>query len=249
MVTTDRISAFDHVLGTIPFKGEVLSRLTAFWFDKVKDIAPIHLVSAPDPSVMVVKRAKALPVEVIIRGYITGSLWRDYQSGAAEAYGIDWPKDLKKDQKFAQPIITPSTKAEYGKHDLPISEKAIVEQGLVPAAVWQEATTIARKLFARGQEWAASRGLILVDTKYEMGIADGKLVVIDEIHTPDSSRYWVAEGYQRRFDAGQEQEMLDEEASAVAHQEHGFSATARPRPSPTRSGSCWPASTSTSSSG
>ena len=229
MVTTDRISAFDHVLGTIPFKGEVLSRLTAFWFDKVKDIAPIHLVSAPDPSVMVVKRAKALPVEVIIRGYITGSLWRDYQSGAAEAYGIDWPKDLKKDQKFAQPIITPSTKAEYGKHDLPISEKAIVEQGLVPAAVWQEATTIARKLFARGQEWAASRGLILVDTKYEMGIADGKLVVIDEIHTPDSSRYWVADGYQRRFDAGQEQEMLDKEnVRQWLIKEHGFSGHGTP---------------------
>ncbi len=229
MVTTDRISAFDHVLGTIPFKGEVLSRLTAFWFDKVKDIAPIHLVSAPDPSVMVVKRAKALPVEVIIRGYITGSLWRDYQSGAAEAYGIDWPKDLKKDQKFPAPIITPSTKAEYGKHDLPISEKAIVEQGLVPAAVWQEATSIARKLFARGQEWAASRGLILVDTKYEMGIADGKLVVIDEIHTPDSSRYWVADGYQRRFDAGQEQEMLDKEnVRQWLIKEHGFSGHGTP---------------------
>ena len=229
MVTTDRISAFDHVLGTIPFKGEVLSRLTAFWFDKVKDIAPIHLVAAPDPSVMVVKRAKALPVEVIIRGYITGSLWRDYQSGSAGAYGIDWPKDLKKDQKFAQPIITPSTKAEYGQHDLPISEKAIVEQGLVPAAVWKEATDVARRLFARGQEWALQRGLILVDTKYEMGIADGKLVVIDEIHTPDSSRYWVADGYQQRFDAGQEQQMLDKEnVRQWLIKEHGFSGHGTP---------------------
>lgn len=229
MVTTDRISAFDHVLGTIPFKGEVLSRLTAFWFDKVKDIAPIHLVAAPDPSVMVVKRAKALPVEVIIRGYITGSLWRDYQSGSAGAYGIDWPKDLKKDQKFAAPIITPSTKAEYGQHDLPISEKAIVEQGLVPAAVWKEATEVARRLFARGQEWALKRGLILVDTKYEMGIADGKLVVIDEIHTPDSSRYWVADGYQQRFDAGQEQQMLDKEnVRQWLIKEHGFSGHGQP---------------------
>jgi phosphoribosylaminoimidazole-succinocarboxamide synthase len=229
MVTTDRISAFDHVLGTIPFKGEVLSRLTAFWFDKVKDIAPIHLLSAPDPSVMVVKRAKALPVEVIIRGYITGSLWRDYQSGAAGAYGIDWPTDLKKDQKFAAPIITPSTKADYGKHDLPISEKAIVEQGLVPAAVWKEATDIARRLFERGQAWALSRGLILVDTKYEMGIADGKLVVIDEIHTPDSSRYWVADGYQARFDAGQEQQMLDKEnVRQWLIKEHGFSGHGAP---------------------
>ncbi|MBK9516992.1 MAG: phosphoribosylaminoimidazolesuccinocarboxamide synthase [Anaeromyxobacter sp.] len=229
MVTTDRISAFDHVLGTIPFKGEVLSRLTAFWFDKVKDIAPIHLLAAPDPSVMVVRRAKALPVEVIIRGYITGSLWRDYQAGKAGDYGIDWPKDLKKDQRFAAPILTPSTKAEYGQHDLPISEKAIVEQGLVPAAVWQEATAIARRLFARGQEWAASRGLILVDTKYEMGIADGKLVVIDEIHTPDSSRYWVADGYEQRFAAGRDQDMLDKEnVRQWLIKEHGFSGHGTP---------------------
>ena len=229
MVTTDRISAFDHVLGTIPFKGEVLSRLTAFWFDKVKDIAPIHLVAAPDPSVMVVKRAKALPVEVIIRGYITGSLWRDYQSGAAGAYGIDWPKGLKKDQKFAAPLITPSTKAEYGQHDLPISEADIVAKGLVSAATWKEATDIARRLFARGQEWALQRGLILVDTKYEMGIADGKLVVIDEIHTPDSSRYWVADGYQARFDAGQEQQMLDKEnVRQWLIKEHGFSGHGKP---------------------
>ena len=229
MVTTDRISAFDHVLGTIPFKGEVLSRLTAFWFDKVKDIAPIHLLESPDPSVMVVKKAKALPVEVIIRGYITGSLWRDYQSGQAGAYGIEWPKDLRKDQKFAQPIITPSTKAEYGQHDLPISEADIVAKGLVPAPVWKEATEIARRLFARGQEWALQRGLILVDTKYEMGIADGKLVVIDEIHTPDSSRYWVADGYQARFDAGQEQQMLDKEnVRQWLIKEHGFSGHGTP---------------------
>jgi phosphoribosylaminoimidazole-succinocarboxamide synthase len=229
MVTTDRISAFDHVLGTIPFKGEVLSRLTAFWFDKVKDIAPIHLLSAPDPSVMVVRRAKALPVEVIIRGYITGSLWRDYQAGKAGAYGIDWPKDLKKDQKLAQPLITPSTKAEYGKHDEPISEADIVGRGLVPPAVWKEATEIARRLFARGQAWALSRGLILVDTKYEMGIADGKLLVIDEIHTPDSSRYWVADGSEQRFAAGQEQEMLDKEnVRQWLIKEHGFSGHGTP---------------------
>src|SRR5512134_3945287 len=175
MVTTDRVSAFDHVLGTIPFKGEVLSRLTLFWFDKVKDVAPTHLVTAPDPSVMVVKRAKALPVEIIIRGHITGSLWRDYQSGKAAAYGIDWPAGLRKDQAFDAPILTPSTKAEYGQHDEPISEADILKRGLVAPEVWQEAVAIARRLFARGQEWARSRGLILVDTKYEMGIGpDGR---------------------------------------------------------------------------
>jgi phosphoribosylaminoimidazole-succinocarboxamide synthase len=229
MVTTDRISAFDHVLGTIPFKGEVLSRLTLFWFDKVKDLAPTHLLDAPDPSVMVVKKAKALPVEIVIRGYITGSLWRDYQAGKAGAYGIDWPAGLRKDQRFDEPIITPSTKAEYGKHDEPISEKAIVEQGLVAPEVWREATAIAKRLFARGQEWAQSRGLILVDTKYEMGMADGRLTVIDEIHTPDSSRYWVASGYRERFEKGVEQEMLDKEnIRQWLIKEHGFSGHGKP---------------------
>ncbi len=231
MITTDRVSAFDHVLGTIPFKGEVLSRLTAFWFDKVKDLAPTHLIDVPDPSVMVVKKAKALPVEIVIRGYVTGSLWRDYQAGKAGAYGIDWPKGLAKDQAFDQPVITPSTKAEYGKHDEPISEQQILAQKLVAPEVWKEATAVAHRLFARGQEWARSRGLILVDTKYEMGIAEGKLVVIDEIHTPDSSRYWVADGYQDRFAKGVDQEMLDKEnIRQWLIKEHGFSGHGKPPP-------------------
>jgi phosphoribosylaminoimidazole-succinocarboxamide synthase len=229
MCTSDRISAFDHVLGTIPFKGEVLSRLTTFWFDKVKDLAPTHILSVPDPSVMVVKRAVAFPVEIVIRGYITGSLWRDYQAGKAGAYGIDWPAGLKKDQRFDRPIITPSTKAEYGKHDEPISEAQIIEQKLVTPERWREACDIAHRLFARGQEWASSRGLILVDTKYEMGIADGKLVVIDEIHTPDSSRYWLAREYLQRFMAGQEQQMLDKEnIRQWLIKEHGFSGHGKP---------------------
>jgi phosphoribosylaminoimidazole-succinocarboxamide synthase len=231
MITSDRISAFDHVLGTIPFKGEVLSRLTAFWFDKVKDIAPTHIIDVPDPSVMVVKKAKPLPIEIVIRGYITGSLWRDYQAGKAGAYGIEWPKGLKKDQKFEKAIITPSTKEEYGKHDMPISEKEILDKGMVPAAVWHEATAVAQRLFQRGQEWARTRGLILVDTKYEMGIADGKLVVIDEIHTPDSSRYWIADGYEKRFAAGQDQEMLDKEnIRQWLIKEHNFSGHGTPPP-------------------
>ncbi len=231
MITTDRVSAFDHVLGTIPFKGEVLSRLTAFWFDKVKDLAPTHLLEVPDPSVMVVKKAKALPIEIVIRGYLTGSLWRDYEAGKAGAYGIDWPKGLRKDQAFEKAIITPSTKAEYGKHDEPISEQEILGQKLVAPEVWREATAIARRLFARGQEWARSRGLILVDTKYEMGIAEGRLVVIDEIHTPDSSRYWVADGYQDRFARGVDQEMLDKEnIRQWLIKEHGFSGHGKPPP-------------------
>jgi phosphoribosylaminoimidazole-succinocarboxamide synthase len=231
MVTTDRVSAFDHVLGTIPFKGEVLSRLTAFWFEKVKDVAPTHVVDLPDPSVMVVKRAKPLPIEIVIRGYITGSLWRDYQAGKAGAYGIAWPEGLRKDQRFDRPIITPSTKAEYGKHDEPISEREILAQGLVAPELWREATAVAERLFQRGQEWARSRGLILVDTKYEMGTVDGKLVVIDEIHTPDSSRYWVAEDYEERFAKGAEQEMLDKEnIRQWLIKEHGFSGHGTPPP-------------------
>jgi len=231
MITTDRVSAFDHVLGTIPFKGEVLSRLTLFWFGKVKDIAPTHLVDAPDPSVMVVKKAKPLPIEIVIRGYITGSLWRDYQSGTAGAYGIAWPNGLRKDQRFEKPVVTPSTKAEYGKHDEPISEAEILAKRIVAPEVWREATALAERLFARGQEWARSRGLILVDTKYEMGIAEGKLVVIDEIHTPDSSRYWVADGYPDRFAKGQDQEMLDKEnIRQWLIKEHGFSGHGKPPP-------------------
>jgi phosphoribosylaminoimidazole-succinocarboxamide synthase len=237
MVTTDRVSAFDHVLGTIPFKGEVLSRLTAFWFEKVKDIAPTHLLAFPDPSVMVVKKAKPLPIEIVIRGYITGSLWRDYQAGKAGAYGLEWPKGLKKDQAFEKAIITPSTKEEYGKHDEPISEQAILDRKIVAPEVWREATSIARRLFARGQEWAKSRGLILVDTKYEMGIvaeadgSGGRLVVIDEIHTPDSSRYWVADGYADRFARGVDQEMLDKEnIRQWLINEHGFSGHGKPPP-------------------
>jgi phosphoribosylaminoimidazole-succinocarboxamide synthase len=231
MITTDRVSAFDHVLGTIPFKGEVLSRLTAFWFEKVKDIAPTHLVDVPDPSVMVVRKAKPLPIEIVIRGYITGSLWRDYQAGKAGAYGIEWPKGLRKDEQLEKPIVTPSTKAQYGQHDEPISEQEILSRKLVAPELWREAVAVAQRLFQRGQEWARSRGLVLVDTKYEMGVADGKLVVIDEIHTPDSSRYWVAEGYSERFARGAEQEMLDKEnIRQWLIKEHGFSGHGKPPP-------------------
>jgi phosphoribosylaminoimidazole-succinocarboxamide synthase len=231
MITTDRVSAFDHVLGTIPFKGEVLSRLTLFWFDKVKDIAATHVIESPDPSVMVVRKAQPFPIELVIRGYITGSLWRDYQSGKAGAYGIDWPAGLRKDQELERPIITPSTKAEYGKHDEPISEQEILEKGMVAPELWKEAVAIAHRLFARGQEWAQKRGLILVDTKYEMGVADGRLIVIDEIHTPDSSRYWVADGYQARLAKGQDQEMLDKEnIRQWLIREHGFSGHGKPPP-------------------
>lgn len=213
MITTDRLSAFDRVLTTVPFKGELLNRLTTFWFDKTRDVAPNHILDIPDPSVLVVRRCQPLAVEMVVRGYITGSLWRDFQAGkGAKAYGIELPKDLRKDQKFDQPILTPSTKEEVGKHDEPISPKELVARGTITRKQWDEMARVTLDLFAAGQAWAKKRGLILVDTKYEFGLdPGGKLLVIDEIHTPDSSRYWIAEGSEERFRKGEEQKNLDKE--------------------------------------
>jgi phosphoribosylaminoimidazole-succinocarboxamide synthase len=214
LITTDRLSAFDHVLTTIPFKGEVLNRLAAFWFEKTAGIIQNHVLDLPDANALVARACQPLPVEVVVRGYLTGSFWRDYQAGTASAaYGVPLAAGMRRDQRFETPLITPSTKAEAGQHDLPLSEAQVVA-GLVPKAVWEEARAAALALFALGQEWARSRGLILVDTKYEFGLdaqSRGKLTLIDEIHTPDSSRYWIADQYQRRFDAGEEQQMLDKE--------------------------------------
>jgi phosphoribosylaminoimidazole-succinocarboxamide synthase len=211
LITTDRLSAFDHVLTTIPFKGEVLNRLAAFWFGKTADIIQNHLIDLPDPNTLVARSCEPLMVEVVVRGYLTGSFWRDYQAGrASKDYGIPLPEGMKRDQRFEKALITPSTKAEAGQHDMPLSEAKILE-GLVPKALWEQARASALALFARGQEWAKSQGLILVDTKYEFGLANGKLMLIDEIHTPDSSRYWIADQYQARFEAGDEQQMLDKE--------------------------------------
>lgn len=213
MVTSDRLSAFDRVLTTVPFKGEVLNRLTVFWFEKTKDVAQNHILDVPDPSVLVVRRLQPLAVEMVVRGYITGSLWRDYQAGkGASAYGISLPKDLRKDQRFEKALLTPSTKEEVGKHDQPISPAELVARGTLAQGQWDEMARMALDLFAAGQAWAKERGLILVDTKYEFGVDKaGKLWVIDEIHTPDSSRYWIAAGSEERFLRGEEQKMLDKE--------------------------------------
>jgi phosphoribosylaminoimidazole-succinocarboxamide synthase len=227
MVTTDRVSAFDHVLGTIPFKGQILTEIANFWFEKTKDIAPNHIISSPDPQVLVAKKAETLPVEVIVRGYITGSLWREYEQGVNGQYGFMLPEGLKKDQKFDTSILTPSTKAEYGEHDEPIARETIVN-GLVEESVYAQAEDYALKLFAAGQEWAAKQGLILVDTKYEFGMVNGELIVIDEIHTPDSSRYWLADEYKTRFNAGEGQKMLDKENIRQWLIERGFSGEGTP---------------------
>ncbi|WP_373046010.1 phosphoribosylaminoimidazolesuccinocarboxamide synthase [Vulgatibacter sp.] len=212
LVATDRLSAFDVVLTTVPFKGQILNQLAAWWFEQTKEVAPNHVISQPDPNALLARKCEPLLVEVVVRGYITGSLWRDYTAGKAGVYGIDFPKDLKKDQPFAEPIITPSTKeTDPGKHDEPISSAEVVSRGLCPAGLWEEVQKRAIALFKRGQELALQQGLILVDTKYEFGLYKGELLVIDEIHTPDSSRYWEASEYQQRFEAGEEQRMLDKE--------------------------------------
>ena len=211
MITSDRLSAFDVVLSSIPCKGAILNAITLAAFEATKDICPNHIISSPHPNVLKVRKAEPVAAEIIVRRYITGSLWRDYQAGKAGVYGIEFPADLKKDQRFEEVIITPSTKAPVGEHDEPISREGLVNGGYVEKALLDEACEKAVALFKRGEEMASARGLILVDTKYEFGMIDGKLHVIDEIHTADSSRYWVADGYQARFDAGESQQMLDKE--------------------------------------
>lgn len=227
MVTSDRVSAFDHILGTIPFKGQILNEIACFWFEKTKDIIPNHFISSPDEQVLVTKKAKTLPVEVIVRQYITGSLWREYKEGINGQYGFMLPDNLVENQKFDKPLLTPSTKAEYGLHDEPISREKIVDS-LVDEDVYSKAEEYALKLFDIGQQWANKMGLILVDTKYEFGIYEGELIVIDEIHTPDSSRYWVANEYENRFKNNQPQKMLDKENIRSWLIERGFKGEGTP---------------------
>ncbi len=230
LVTSDRVSAFDHVLGTIPFKGQILNEMALEAFAATQDILPNHLLDVPDPNVVVAKLCKAYPVELIVRGYITGSLWRDYQAGTASAYGVPLPDGLQKDQRLETPILTPTTKAALGAHDEPISGAQIVSQGLLTQEQLDEATEGAFALYAKGCQEAAKRGLILVDTKYEFGRdADDALTVIDEIHTPDSSRFWMADEYETRFAAAQEQAMLDKEnLRSWLIREHSFSGHGAP---------------------
>lgn len=197
LITTDRVSAFDRVLGAIPYKGQVLNQLSAWWFEQTAGIVDNHVRSVPDPNVTIAAEADALPVEVIVRGYITGvtstSLWTLYEEGVERPYGLDLPAGLHKNDALPSPVITPTTKATGGAHDERLTSTEVVENGLVEADLWEEVQNAALVVFARGQEVAADAGLILVDTKYEFGIIDGSLAVIDEIHTPDSSRYWIAE--------------------------------------------------------
>ena len=213
LVTTDRVSAFDRILGTIPFKGQVLNQLAAFWFEETRGIVPNHVISVPDLNVMVVAECGQLPLEFIVRGYITGvtetSAWTNYARGARNICGNVLPDGLRKDQKLAKPILTPTTKHEV--HDRNISRDEAVAEGLITPELFDEAAEVCFRMFEAGTKEAAKRGLILVDTKYELGMLNGKLVVSDEIHTPDSSRYWYADTYEELFAKGEPQRKLDKE--------------------------------------
>ncbi len=222
MVATDRISAFDVVLPrAIPYKGQVLTQIASRFLDLTADICPNWKTATPDPMVMAGHRCEPFPVEMIIRGYLTGSSWRTYKSGARSICGVAIPDGMREHQRFAEPIITPTTKAVEG-HDEDISKEEIIRQGLVSAEDYDILEDYTRRLFQRGSEIAARHGLILVDTKYEFGKKDGKIYLIDEIHTPDSSRYFYADGYEQRFAAGEPQRQLSKEFVREWLMENGF---------------------------
>lgn len=214
LITTDRQSAFDRVLAAIPFKGQVLNMTSAWWFERTQHIVPNHVLSIPDPNVTLAKKCEVFPIEFVVRGYITGttstSLWSVYDGGRREYCGNDLPDGMVKNQKLAANLLTPTTKEE--DHDRPISPAEILAEGWMSTEDWETCRQIAQELFAFGQARAAEHGLILVDTKYEMGRdADGRICLIDEVHTPDSSRYWIADSYAGRMAAGEEPENVDKE--------------------------------------
>ena len=222
MAVSDRISAFDVVLPKgIPFKGQVLNQIAARFLDATSDICPNWKLATPDPMVTVGLKCEGFRVEMIIRGILTGSAWRDYKNGCREICGVKLPEGMKENQRFPEPIITPTTKADEG-HDLNISREEIIAQGIVSAEDYAVMEDYTRRLFARGQEIAAKQGLILVDTKYEFGKRDGKVYLIDEIHTPDSSRYFYADGYEEKFEKGEPQKQLSKEFVRQWLIEHNF---------------------------
>lgn len=223
MVATDRISAFDVILPKgIPFKGQILNQIAAKFLDETKDICPNWKLATPDPNVTVGVACKGFPVEMIVRGYLCGSAWRAYKSGVREICGVKLPEGMKENQKFPEPIITPTTKAEIGEHDQDISKEEIIAQGLVSAEDYAMLEKYTIALFKRGTEIAASKGLILVDTKYEFGKNGDKIYLMDEIHTPDSSRYFYADGYDEKFAKGEPQKQLSKEFVREWLMDNGF---------------------------
>jgi phosphoribosylaminoimidazole-succinocarboxamide synthase len=228
LVVTDRVSAFDMILGTIPFKGQVLSTLAAWWFEQTRDVVPNHMLAAPDPNVMVAKQCTPLHLEFVVRAYLTGvtstSIWTHYAKGKREFCGHKLPNGLKQHQRLPELLLTPSTKAEHGGHDESISRADAISRGIITASDFDQAADYALALFRHGQALSEQRGLLLVDTKYEFGkTADGQLVVMDEIHTPDSSRYWYRDTYEAQLAAGQAPTALDKEYIRRWLSERGYS--------------------------
>jgi len=216
IIATDRLSAFDRILCAVPFKGQVLTQTARFWFEQTADLCPNHVLSYPDPNVVVGQRLDILPVEIVVRDYLAGSTGTSvltlYKAGQRQMYGHTLPDGLRDNQRLPQPIITPTSKAFHGGHDAPLTPAEILEQKVVTPAQWEQLSAYAFALFARGQEIAARNGLILVDTKYEFGTdAAGRIILADEIHTPDSSRYWRASSYQPRFEASERPESFDKD--------------------------------------
>ena len=216
LIASDRISAFDRILAAIPYKGQILTQIARFWFDRTADILPNHVLSYPDPNVVIGQRLTILPVEVVVRGYLAGStstsVLTQYKQGQRAMYGHVLPDGMRDNQILARPIITPTSKAFDGDHDAPLTASDILSQGLLTADQWDEVSTAALALFARGQQMAAERGLILVDTKYEFGTdQNGKVLIADEIHTPDSSRYWIASGYEAAYERGTRPPSFDKD--------------------------------------
>ena len=222
MIATDRISAFDVILPKgIPYKGQVLNQIAEFFLDATSDIVPNWKIAVPDPMATVGICCRPLKIEMIVRGYLAGSAWREYAAGAREICGVKLPDGLRENERLPHPILTPTTKADEG-HDMNISREEIIRQEIVEEKVYSQVEDYALRLFARGQEMAAARGLILVDTKYEFGLHDGKVILIDEIHTPDSSRYFYADEYEERFRKGEPQRQLSKEFVRQWLIDHGF---------------------------
>ena len=233
IVVSDRVSCFDVVVGTIPLKGQVLNQLAAFWFEKTRSAAANHLLEVPDPAVSVVQECELLPVEFVYRGYLTGStntsIWSAYERGVRRYCGHDLPDGLRRHEKLARVLLTPTTKAPQGEHDELTSREELIESGAISEELYDEAARITGTLFRIGQDFARSRGMILVDTKYELGLGpDGKIVVIDEIHTPDSSRYWYADRYEQAMSAGESPPSLDKEYVRLWLGEQGYKGDGEP---------------------
>jgi phosphoribosylaminoimidazole-succinocarboxamide synthase len=233
LIASDRLSAFDVVLCTIPFKGQVLNQLAAYWFQETQDIAPNHVLDVPDPNVTRAVECQPLAVEMIMRGYLTGvtstSIWRNYEKGERVFGGVKLPDGLKKNTRLPEALLTPTTKAEKGGHDENITREGLIERGILDAKTFDQLAAMCRQMFAFGQKRAAERGLILVDTKYELGRSpDGRIVFIDEIHTPDSSRYWHADDYGPRTQKGEDPRALDKEFVRRWYVDHGYSGEGKP---------------------